>query len=101
MFHVMNRLNNMVGEFLKSFDVVRDKIGKELSCQKEKTVFKEERKEGEYDIAVLRKVNFKKERTNLCSKLYDIDTLNKKMAKFEISEDGESKSMEIDGKRVE
>ena len=43
MFHVMNKLNNAIGDFVRSLDVVREKVGKDLSLQKERTVLKEEK----------------------------------------------------------
>ena len=62
---------------------------------------KENNKCGEYDIAVLRRINFKKEKTSLNAKLCDIDTINKKVVKFEVNDGEEGNVIEIDGKRVE
>ena len=50
---------------------------------------------------MLRRINFKKEKTSLNTKLCDIDTLNKKIVKFEANDGEESNVIEIDGKRVE
>ena len=50
---------------------------------------------------MLRRINFKKEKTSLNAKLCDIDTLNKKIVKFEANDGEESNVIEIDGKRVE
>ena len=80
----MNKFNYAIGDFLKSLDVVREKVGKDLTLQKQRNVLKEEkgREKGEYDIVVLRKISFKKEKTSLSSKLSDIETLNKKVVRF-------------------
>ena len=34
MFHVMNKFNHAIGDFLKSLDMVREKMGKDLTFQK-------------------------------------------------------------------
>lgn len=79
----MDKLNSTISEFLKSVESLREKIAKELCIQKEKICVKQQKEAiGEYHIAVLRKINFKKERTFLSQKLKDIDTLNKKLVKF-------------------
>ena len=79
----MARLNVFVSDFLRSFDCLREKLAKELSMQKERACVRQERAEsGDYHLAVLRKISFKKEKTCLSHRLKDIETLNKKLVKF-------------------
>jgi hypothetical protein len=80
----MNKLNTAISDFLKVFENLKDRVSREIEIQKGKNEVREQKeKMGEYDIAVLRKINFKKEKTCLTHKLKDIDCLNKKLVKFE------------------
>lgn len=57
----MNKLNVAISDFLKIFENLKDKVSREVEIQKGKNSIREEKeKNGEYDIAVLRKINFKK-----------------------------------------
>lgn len=51
----------------------------------------------------MRKIQFKKEKSSLATKLKNIDLINKKLIKFEDNKDQNSNScvMDIEGKRVE
>ncbi len=57
----MGKLNNVVSSFLTSMESLRIKIGKELHTQQLKSNLKQEKQSAkEYNIAVLRRINFKK-----------------------------------------
>lgn len=57
----MGKLNNVVSSFLTSMESLRIKIGKELHNQQLKSNLKQEKQSAkEYNIAVLRRINFKK-----------------------------------------
>lgn len=57
----MGQLNNVVSSFLTSMESLRIKIGKELHTQQLKSNLKQEKQSAkEYNIAVLRRINFKK-----------------------------------------
>mgnify|MGYP000743025049 CR=1 FL=1 len=87
-FNQMGKLDSVLAEFLKSIEGLRSKVNRELGMQKEKTVVKEEKMgEREYDLVVLRKISFKKEKTSLKNKLKDIDTINKQLLKVEAGND--------------
>lgn len=57
----MGKLNNVVSSFLTSMESLRIKISKELHTQQLKSNLKQEKQSAkEYNIAVLRRINFKK-----------------------------------------